>query len=74
VPPLLQGLFKVSNLFYLGSFQAAIAAGEALTLDNDAVRTERDVFVYRSYVVLGCLPLRGADAAWTGTWLRAEHK
>ncbi len=48
-----QGLFQTVNLFNLGNFQGAIAAGEALAPELESVRAERDVFVYRSYVAQG---------------------
>lgn len=52
-----QELFQVSNLFYLGNFQGAITEGEGLSPELESVRTERDVFVYRSYIALGRAPL-----------------
>lgn len=50
-------LFAVRNNFYLGAYQAVI--NEAADLDNlgDNERTERDVFIYRSYIALGSYDL-----------------
>lgn len=46
-------LYTLRNRFWLGNFQMAIAEGNALTRLSDPLKTERDEFVYRSYVGLG---------------------
>lgn len=46
-------LFTVRNNFYLGAYQAAIAEAADLERLSDADATQRDCFVYRSYIELG---------------------
>lgn len=45
-------LFPLRNNFYLGAFQAAINESNVRNL-SDADATEKDSFVYRSYIALG---------------------
>ncbi|KAK3287932.1 hypothetical protein CYMTET_4570 [Cymbomonas tetramitiformis] len=50
-------LFNVHNNFYLGAFQASInEAGDCFGL-SDTETTERDCFVYRSYIAMGSYEL-----------------
>jgi len=46
-------LYTLRNLFWLGSFQAAITEGGRLNRLSDELKVERDEFVYRSYVGQG---------------------
>ena len=46
-------LFTVRNNFYLGAYQAAIAEAADLERLSDADATQRDCYVYRSYIELG---------------------
>jgi coatomer protein complex subunit epsilon len=46
-------LFNLRNHFYIGAFQTAISEASQLTGLNEAEKSERDVFVYRSYIELG---------------------
>lgn len=46
-------LYTLRNLFWLGSFQRAIAEGNGLSRLPDELKAERDEFVYRSYVGQG---------------------
>lgn len=46
-------LFTVRNNFYLGAYQAAIAEAADLKRLSDADATQRDCYVYRSYIELG---------------------
>lgn len=46
-------LFDLKNYFVLGNYQGAINEGQSLGDLEDPDRTERDVFVYRSYVAQG---------------------
>jgi len=46
-------LYTLRNLFWLGSFQRAIAEGNSLSRLPDELKGERDEFVYRSYVGQG---------------------
>eukprot|EP00164_Ancoracysta_twista_P000576 GFYU01000761.1.p1 GENE.GFYU01000761.1~~GFYU01000761.1.p1 ORF type:complete len:294 (-),score=81.16 GFYU01000761.1:115-996(-) len=46
-------LFSVRNNFYLGCYQMAINEGMNITLSNENLQVERDVFVYRSYIAQG---------------------
>lgn len=46
-------LFTVRNSFYLGAFQGAIAEASDLEGLSEAAKTERDTFVYRSWIELG---------------------
>ena len=46
-------LFTVRNCYYLGAFQSAIAEAADIEGLSDSEKTERDCFVYRSYIELG---------------------
>jgi len=46
-------LFDLKNFFYLGNFQGAINEGASVRPKTEQQRTERDVFVYRSYIAQG---------------------
>lgn len=46
-------LFTLRNHFWLGSYQLAIAEGSGLGRLPEALRVERDEFIYRSYLALG---------------------
>ncbi|KAK9811018.1 hypothetical protein WJX73_006844 [Symbiochloris irregularis] len=50
-------LFTVRNSFYLGAFQGAIAEASDLEGLSEAAKTERDTFVYRSWIELGSYEL-----------------
>lgn len=50
-------LFNVHNNFYLGAYQAAINEASDITGLSDTEATERDCFVYRSYIALGSYQL-----------------
>lgn len=56
-------LFTVRNNFYLGAYQAAIAEAADLERLSDADATQRDCFVYRSYIELGSYEVNAADCA-----------
>lgn len=51
-------LFTVRNNFYLGAYQSAIAEASDLEGLGDAQKTERDVYVYRSYIELGSFEVK----------------
>lgn len=46
-------LFTLRNHYWLGSYQLAIAEGSGLGRLPEALRVERDEFIYRSYLALG---------------------
>jgi coatomer protein complex subunit epsilon len=46
-------LFELKNYFLLGNFQAAINEGNNIKPRNERERTEKDVYVYRSYIAQG---------------------
>eukprot|EP01088_Endostelium_zonatum_P018063 TRINITY_DN5648_c0_g1_i2.p1 TRINITY_DN5648_c0_g1~~TRINITY_DN5648_c0_g1_i2.p1 ORF type:complete len:324 (+),score=80.69 TRINITY_DN5648_c0_g1_i2:57-1028(+) len=46
-------LFQLRNLFYVGSYQAVINEENSLNVKSDALRLEKDVFVYRAYIARG---------------------
>ena len=46
-------LFNVHNNFYLGAYQAAINEAESVTGLGETEATERDCFMYRSYLAQG---------------------
>lgn len=46
-------LFELRNYFMLGNYQAAINEGNNVTTRNERERTEKDVYVYRSYIAQG---------------------
>jgi coatomer protein complex subunit epsilon len=50
-------LFAVHNNFYLGAYQAAINEAESLTGLGATEATERDCFMYRSYLAQGSYQL-----------------
>lgn len=47
------GLFELKNYFMLGNYQAAINEGNNAVMHNERERTEKDVYVYRSYIAQG---------------------
>jgi coatomer protein complex subunit epsilon len=51
-------LFAVHNNFYLGAYQAAINEAESLTGLGATEATERDCFMYRSYLAQGSYQVR----------------
>lgn len=65
-------LFKVSNSFHCGAYQACVSAG--LEDVPEAASTQRDVFVYRAHLALGSTNVRRGPRAggrhsrraWTG--------
>lgn len=46
-------LYTLRNHYWLGSYQLAIAEGSGLGRLPEALRVERDEFIYRSYLALG---------------------
>lgn len=46
-------LFTLRTLFWLGSYQAAINEANSLTRINPSLKSEKDEFIYRSYLGLG---------------------
>jgi len=50
-------LFNVHNNFYLGAYQAAINEAESVTGLGETEATERDCFMYRSYLAQGSYQL-----------------
>lgn len=46
-------LFDLKNFFFLGNYQGAINEGASVRPRTEQQRTERDVFVYRSYIAQG---------------------
>ena len=47
-------LYTLRNRFWLGAYQLAISEGAGLSrLSSDALRIERDEYVFRSYIALG---------------------
>lgn len=46
-------LYTLRNRFWLGAFQLAITEGSNLSRLSEAMRVERDEFVYRAYIALG---------------------
>ena len=54
-------LFTLRNNFYLGAYQAAIAEAADLERLSEADSTERDCFVYRSYIELGSYEVSGSS-------------
>lgn len=46
-------LFAVKNSFYIGAYNNAINEASDMEGLSEAEQTERDVFVYRSYIALG---------------------
>lgn len=46
-------LFTLRNHYWLGSYQLAIAEGSGLGRLPEALRVERDEFIYRAYLALG---------------------
>jgi hypothetical protein len=46
-------LFGIKNNFYIGAYNNAINEASDLGGLSDAEQTEKDVFVYRSYIAIG---------------------
>jgi coatomer protein complex subunit epsilon len=46
-------LFELRNYFLLGNYQGAINEGNNITPRNERERTDRDIYVYRSYIAQG---------------------
>lgn len=46
-------LFAVRNNFYIGAYNNAINEASDMEGLSEAEQTERDVYVYRSYIALG---------------------
>lgn len=46
-------LFAVRNNFYIGAYNNAINEASDIEGLSEAEQTERDVYVYRSYIALG---------------------
>lgn len=57
-------LFTLRNHFWLGSYQLAIAEGSGLGRLSDALRIERDEFIYRSYIALGQYSIVLGEVNW----------
>ncbi|GBG30378.1 Coatomer subunit epsilon [Hondaea fermentalgiana] len=49
----LDELFSVRNLFWLGSYDAAIEEAQQLQAKTDREKIDRDVYVFRSYIAKG---------------------
>lgn len=54
-------LFVVKNNFYIGAYNNAINEASDLEGLSDAEQTEKDIFVYRSYIALGSHDVSEAD-------------
>lgn len=52
-------LFAVRNNFYIGAYNNAINEASDMEGLSEAEQTERDVYVYRSYIALG-----SHDVSW----------
>eukprot|EP00741_Cyanophora_paradoxa_P025725 tig00000388_g24824.t1 len=46
-------LFELRNFFYLGAFQKALQEAATVTATTEALKIEKEVFVYRSHIGLG---------------------
>ena len=51
-------LFAVKNHFYLGAYNLAINEASDLEGLSEAEQTEKDTYVYRSYIALGSYDVR----------------
>jgi coatomer protein complex subunit epsilon len=60
-------LFGVKNNFYIGAYNNAINEASDLQGLSDAEQTEKDVFVYRSYIAIG-----SHDVSAGPGWQQAE--
>jgi coatomer protein complex subunit epsilon len=55
-------LFGVKNNFYIGAYNNAINEASDLGGLSDAEQTEKDVFVYRSYIAIGSHDVSASNA------------
>jgi coatomer protein complex subunit epsilon len=46
-------LFNLRNHFHVGNYQRAVHEGSLLALTDDALKVERDVYVFRAYIAMG---------------------
>jgi coatomer protein complex subunit epsilon len=46
-------LFTLRNHYHVGNFQRAVHEGSLLALSDDAVKVQRDVYVFRAYIAMG---------------------
>jgi coatomer protein complex subunit epsilon len=56
-------LFAVRNSFYIGAYNNAINEASDMEGLTEAEQTERDVYVYRSYIALGSHDVSPANMA-----------
>ena len=56
-------LFPVYNNFFIGAYQVAINEASDLQGLSDTEATERDCYMYRSYIALGSYQVRRAARA-----------
>lgn len=56
-------LFAVRNNFFIGAYNNAINEASDIEGLSEAEQTERDVYVYRSYIALGSHDVSAAAAA-----------
>lgn len=73
-------LFELSNAYFIGNYQQCINCAQKMTSCAPAVATERDMFMYRSYISQGKYKTaleeiqdRGDDATLASVRLMAEY-
>uniref|UniRef100_A0A7E4V379 Coatomer subunit epsilon n=1 Tax=Panagrellus redivivus TaxID=6233 RepID=A0A7E4V379_PANRE len=69
-------LFDIRNSYYLGAYQQAINDAQNARVKTESETTERDAFLYRSYIALGktSIPLKEIDANTSNVALRAVRR
>jgi len=63
-------LFAVRNNFYIGAYNNAINEASDMEGLSEAEQTERDIYVYRSYIALGSHDVSGLRLQTVSTVLR----
>lgn len=66
-------LFGVKNNFYIGAYNNAINEASDLEGLSDAEQTEKDVFVYRSYIAIGSHDV-SAGPDWPAAAIREQQQ
>lgn len=61
-------LFAVRNNFYIGAYNNAINEASDIEGLSEAEQTERDVYVYRSYIALGSHDVSAAAEQICGSY------